>query len=197
MALTKIRDIRRQELRRAAVAVMRREGAAGTTLEKVAQEAGASKGIVLHYFRNKQHLFEEAMREANAGLRDDVVKRLNAARMPYERIWAVIEGNLGEEFYNAPNGHAWLSLCAEAPREPQLARLQKIIHARMHSNLMSGLVRLVPRERAHDIALSISALIDGLWVRLGIGDQSVSSATALKLGRDLLDGALPAAALAT
>ena len=52
MALTKISDIRRRELRRAAVEVMRREGAAGTTLEKVAQEAGASKGIVLHYFRN-------------------------------------------------------------------------------------------------------------------------------------------------
>ncbi|MHC2259497.1 AcrR family transcriptional regulator [Sinorhizobium meliloti] len=86
MALTKLSDIRRRELRRAAVEVMKREGAAGTTLEKVAQEAGASKGIVLHYFRNKQELFEEAMREANAGLRDDVVRRLKKARSPIERI---------------------------------------------------------------------------------------------------------------
>ena len=93
MALTKLSDIRRRELRRAAVEVMRREGAAGTTLEKVAQEAGASKGIVLHYFRNKQELFEEAMREANAGLRKDVVRRLKCARSPIERIWAIVEAN--------------------------------------------------------------------------------------------------------
>lgn len=197
MALTKIRDIRRQELRRAAVAVMQREGASGTTLEKVAQEAGASKGIVLHYFRNKQHLFEEAMREANAGLRQHVVIKLNAADTPLQRIWAVIEGNLGEEFYKPPYGHAWLSLCAEVPREPQLRRLQKVIHSRMHSNLMSGLLPLLPRQQAEETALSISALIDGLWVRLGIGDQSVNSATALKLARSLLEGALPRQALDT
>jgi len=197
MALTKIRDIRRQELRRAAVAVMQREGASGTTLEKVAQEAGASKGIVLHYFRNKQHLFEEAMREANGGLRELVVSKLKIAETPYQRIWAVIEANLGERVYRQPNGHAWLSLCAEAPREPQLARLQKVFHARMHSNLMSGLIPLLPRQQAQLTALSISALIDGLWVRLGIGDQSVSSATALDLADAMLARALPKEAVET
>jgi TetR/AcrR family transcriptional repressor of bet genes len=190
MGLIKIRDIRRLELRRAAVAVMQREGASGTTLEKVAQEAGASKSILLHYFRNKQHLFEEAMREANAGLREHVVSKLQAADTPFQRVLAVIEANLGESVFKQPNGHAWLSLCAEAPREPQLARLQKVFHARMHSNLMSGLTPLLPRKQAHDTALSISAMIDGLWVKLGIGDQTVSSATALSLARTVLERAL-------
>lgn len=191
MALTKISEIRRRELRRAAVRVMRREGAAGTTLEKVAQEAGASKGIVLHYFRNKQELFQEAMREANAGLREDVVRRLMKARTPIERIWAIVEANLGDEVFTTPNGHAWLSLCAEVPREPQLARLQSIIHARMHSNLLSGFRDLVPGSRAVHLSLSMSALIDGLWVRLGIGDRTITSEIALSLARNLLEDALP------
>ncbi|MGH0273372.1 choline-responsive transcriptional repressor BetI [Sinorhizobium meliloti] len=195
MALTKISDIRRRELRRAAVEVMKREGAAGTTLEKVAQEAGASKGIVLHYFRNKQELFEEAMREANGGLRDDVVRRLKKARSPIERIWAIVEANLGEDVFKPPHGHAWLSLCAEAPREPQLARLQSIFHARMHSNLMSGFRSLVPHSQAERLSLSMSALIDGLWVRLGIGDRTMTSSTATSLARDLLTNALPTIAI--
>lgn len=195
MALTKLSDIRRRELRRAAVEVMRREGAAGTTLEKVAQEAGASKGIVLHYFRNKQELFEEAMREANAGLRDDVVRRLKMARSPIERIWAIVEANLGEAVFKPPHGNAWLSLCAEVPREPQLARLQGIFHSRMHSNLMSGFLSLVPHEEAERLSLSMSALIDGLWVRLGIGDRTVTSSIAISLARDLLTNALPAVAI--
>ena len=73
MRLTKISEIRRRELRRAAFEVLQKEGMAGATLEKVAMHAGASKGIVLHYFANKQELFEHAMREANAALKEAVV----------------------------------------------------------------------------------------------------------------------------
>lgn len=195
MKLTKLSEIRRRELRQAAVTVMQRDGAAATTLEKVAAEAGASKGIVLHYFRNKQELFEQAMREANLGLRNRVALAMQQAETPFQRVWAVIEENLGERAYRAPNGHAWLSLCAEAPREPQLARIQKVIHSRMHSNLMSALVRMTAREDAERLALSISALIDGLWVRLGLGDTTVTSAMALDMAYRFLASAVPASAM--
>ena len=191
MALSKLSDIRRRELRRAAVAVMRREGASGTTLEKVAKEAGASKGIVLHYFRNKQELFEEAMREANAGLREDVARRLASARTPLERIWAVVEANLGEDAFRVENAQAWLSLCAEVAWEPRLARLQSIFHSRKHSNLMSGFNKLRGRSEADRLSLSMSAFIDGLWIRLGIGDKEMTSAVALSLARDQLKRSLP------
>ena len=76
MKLTRISEIRRAELRRAAFEVLQTEGVAGATLEKVAAHAGASKGIVLHYFRNKQELFEHAMREANRELGEEVARRL-------------------------------------------------------------------------------------------------------------------------
>lgn len=195
MKLTRLSDIRRKELRIAAMVVLRREGAAGTTLEKVALEAGASKGIVLHYFRNKQELFEQAMREGNLNLRDRVAARMKLAQTPFQRLWAIIDENLGEQSYRPPNGHAWLSLCAEAPREPQLARIQKVIHSRMHSNLLSALRPLLPKADAEALAYSISALIDGLWVRLGIGDTTISSPMALDLAYRLLANGLPASAM--
>lgn len=191
MALSKLSDIRRLELRRAAFAVMRREGASATTLEKVAKEAGASKGIVLHYFKNKQELFEEAMREGNASLREDVARRLAIASTPLERIWAVVESNLGEEFFRMEYAQAWLSLCAEIAWEPQLARLQRIFHSRMHSNLMSGYGKLREKAEAHRLSLAMSALIDGLWVRLGVGDTLLTSSVALSLAREQLKHSLP------
>jgi TetR/AcrR family transcriptional regulator, transcriptional repressor of bet genes len=191
MKLTRLSEIRRRELRQAAVTVMQREGAAATTLEKVAAEAGASKGIVLHYFRNKQELFEQAMREANLGLRNRVAAAMRDAETPFQRVWAIIEENLGEQAYRPPHGHAWLSLCAEAPREPQLARIQKVIHARMHSNLMSALLHMTARPEAERLALSISALIDGLWVRLGLGDTTVTSAIALDMVYRFLEVSVP------
>ena len=65
MKLTRISEIRRRELRQAAYEVLQTEGMAGATIEKVAQKAGASKGIVHHYFKTKQQLFEHAMRHSN------------------------------------------------------------------------------------------------------------------------------------
>lgn len=192
MKLAKLSDIRRKQLRQAALAVLQREGAAGTTLEKVAAEAGASKGIVLHYFHNKLELFEQAMREANLRLRDRVATRMKAAKTPFQRLWVVVDENLGAHSFRPPHGNAWLSLCAEAQREPQLARIQTVIHARMHSNLMSALVLMLPRPDAEILAYSISSLIDGLWVRLGIGDTTISWQMALEMAFRMISAAVPA-----
>ena len=191
MRLARISDIRKKELRRAAFEVLQREGMAGATLEKVAAQAGASKGIVLHYFANKQELFEHAMREANAELRDAVVARLNRAVAPRDRLEAIIEGNFEERFFQPSICHAWLSLCAEVPREPQLARIQKVIHARMRSNLMSALVALVPEDECERVALAITALIDGLWLRLGLQSDKFTREDALQQMRDYLSCRLP------
>jgi TetR/AcrR family transcriptional repressor of bet genes len=182
--LSRISDIRRKELRQAAFAVLQREGIAGATLEKVAAHAGASKGIVLHYFRNKQELFEHAMREANAVLRDAVIARLSRARTPMERLDAVIEGNFEPHLFQPSICHAWLSLCAEVPRDATLARIQHVLHARMRSNLLSSLRGLALPVDADDIALGITALIDGLWLRLGLQPGSLTREQAIRQVRD-------------
>ncbi|QKW97359.1 MULTISPECIES: transcriptional regulator BetI [unclassified Agrobacterium] len=191
MRLTKISDIRRAELRRAAFEVLQREGMAGATLERVAAQAGASKGIVLHYFASKQELFEHAMREANVKLAEVVVARLNRATSPRERLEAIIEANFDESFFQPSICHAWLSLCAEVPREPQLARIQKVIHARMRSNLFSALRHLVPKGDCEPIALGITTLIDGLWLRSGLQSGGLSREEALAQMRDYLLHRLP------
>ncbi|AUW42226.1 transcriptional regulator BetI [Rhizobium brockwellii] len=191
MKLTKISAIRRKELRQAAFEVLQQEGMAGATLEKVAAHAGASKGIVLHYFRSKQELFEHAMREANLSLSEAVNARLKQATTPCERLEAIIEGNFEERFFRPSICHAWLSLCAEVPREPQLARIQKVIHARMRSNLMSALVHLLPRAECEAVALAITALIDGLWLRAGLQSEGLTRDIALNQMREYLKYRIP------
>lgn len=192
MALRSISDIRRQELRAAAFRVLQREGAVGTTLEKVAAEAGASKGIVLHYFRSKDELFEQAMREANRALRERVVVRLRSASGPRDRLRAIIAANFEAGFYCVPVARAWLSLCAEVPRNPALARIQRVIHARMHSNLVAALTEIIQAPAAAAIAMNLSALIDGLWLRMAISPNAPPPALAEALVMDDLDATLAA-----
>lgn len=181
MALRAISDIRRQELREAAFRVMQRSGAQATTLERVAAEAGASKGIVLHYFGSKDALFEQVMREANLVLARRVASRLAAAQTPMERLHAIVGGNFDPDLFTSPICQAWLSLVAEVPRNPALARVQRVIHARMRSNLLSALYPALPRAAAESQALRIAALIDGLWLREGLSPGTLTPAAAIAL----------------
>jgi TetR/AcrR family transcriptional repressor of bet genes len=191
MKLTKISEIRRRELRRAAYEVLQTEGMGGATVEKVALKAGTSKGIVHHYFKTKKQLFEHAMRHSNSGLRDGVIKLMREARTPDERLWAIIEGNFMTDFFTPAICNAWLALCAEVPREPQLARIQRVVHARMRSNLMTALSELLPPEQREAVALAITSLIDGLWLRMGLHPGQISAQTALTQMADYLAHRIP------
>lgn len=191
MGLTRISEICCRELRQAAYEVLQTEGMAGATIEKVAQKAGASKGIVLHYFKSKQQLFEHAMRHSNALLRDEVVRRMRLVRTPEDRLWAIIEGNFSTAFFTPAICHAWLTLCAEVPRDPQLARIQRVIHARMRSNLRTALTALVPPDQTESVTLGITTLIDGLWLRLGLRSDGISAPEALTQMADYLRHRIP------
>lgn len=173
-----IEQLRRQELAVAAYEILQEEGIAGTTLAKVADRAGMSKGIVLHYFKGKDELLEVVMRRANSLLRDEVVALMSQATTPRQRIEAIVAGNFSPKFFKPEICNAWLSLCAEVPRNPNFARIQRAIHARMRSNLLSGLKHLLSPKKAEAAVIGITAMIDGLWLRFGLSQEGLSLAEA-------------------
>jgi TetR/AcrR family transcriptional repressor of bet genes len=179
MTRASIEEIRRRELTLAAYEILQESGIAGTTLAKVAERAGMSKGIVLHYFRNKDDLLEAVMRLANALLRDEVIALMRRASNPRARVEAIMAGNFAPSFFKPEICNAWLSLCAEVPRNREFARIQRVIHARMRSNLMSALRLLLPPEQAEAAAIGITAMIDGLWLRFGLSLGGVTRDQAL------------------
>ena len=64
MALASIADIRRRELIQAAFEVIKREGLQFATVAKMEREAGASKGTLHKYFKNKEELALSSIRNA-------------------------------------------------------------------------------------------------------------------------------------
>ena len=167
MPLTRIKDIRRQELLRAAFEIIKRHGLQATTIASIAEEAGASKGIVHHYFEDKQQVIEHAMRYAHTLRRNDLVSRLKKARTPSERLWAVLSIILDEKYLQAGFCKAWISFNAKAFSDKRLARLQRVIHRREWSNLVCPLFPFLSRAEARKTAIGIRALIEGYRFRLG------------------------------
>ncbi|WP_374382062.1 transcriptional regulator BetI [Dongia sp.] len=187
MARLSIEQLRRQELAAAAYEILQEEGIAGTTLAKVAERAGMSKGIVLHYFKGKDALLETVMRHANSLLRDEVVRLMAEAKSPRERVEAIVAGNFSPKFFKPEICNAWLSLCAEVPRNANFARIQRAIHARMRSNLMSALRQLLPPERREAAVIGITAMIDGLWLRFGLNQDGLTLTAAMAQMNSILD----------
>lgn len=171
-----IRETRRQELSDAAFEILTQHGIRGTTVERVAQHAGVSKGVLLHNFKDKDALFEMVLRKSNAVLRDGVVALFRQATTPLERLFAIIVGNFAPSIFTQEVCHAWINLCADVPHNRQSQRIQTVVHARMRSNLLSALRHLVPPEDVEQVAMQITTLIDGIWLRASLQKEPMDAA---------------------
>lgn len=170
-----IRDIRRQELSNAAFDVLTQHGIRGTTVDRVAKQAGVSKGILLHNFKDKDALFEMVLRKSNSLLRNGVISLFRHAETPEERLYAIIVGNFAPWIFTQEVCHAWINLCADVPHNRQSQRIQTVVHARMRSNLFSALRLMVTPDRVEDIAMQFTTLIDGIWLRASLQKEPMNS----------------------
>lgn len=186
-----ISRIRRAEYAAAAYRALMRHGSAGTSLAKVAEEAGASKANMLHYFKTKEALLAAALRHANAELLREAVLLLSEAETPWERIYAVIETNLSPTSFRPEVAHGWIALCAGVPHVPVYQRIQTVIYARMRSNLIGPLRALLPNEDAALITELMTTSIDGIWLRCGLSLGGVSQDEARAQLEAVLDARLP------
>ncbi|MBZ4023449.1 transcriptional regulator BetI [Rhodobacter sp. TJ_12] len=189
-----ISEIRRAEYAAAAYRALMRYGNQATSLARVAEEAGASKANVLHYFKNKEALLAAALRHANAELLREAVLLLGEAQTPLERIYAVIETNLSPTSFRPQVAHAWIALCAGVPYVPAYQRIQTVIYARMRSNLMGPLRHLLPAAEAALMSDLMTTAIDGIWLRCGLSLNGVTQQEARAQLEAVLDARLPESA---
>jgi len=161
---------RRRALIDATIAAIGERRSLDVTMSDIAGRAGVSSALAHHYFGGKGDLLEATMRALLADLSRDTVSALGRARTPRARISAVIAANLNVSQFRQETVHAWLAFYVEAQRSAPLRRLLRVYGRRLYSNLMSGLVPLLPRAEAERMAEGVSAMIDGLYIRRALRD---------------------------
>jgi AcrR family transcriptional regulator len=112
--------IRREQICRAAAAVIAREGFAGSTMRTVADEAGVSTGMLNHYFANRQDLLTQALvfvsERAQSRMRD-AIEDVPAGR---GRLEALLDSALADTEEVAETWRVWINAYGEAVRLPEL-----------------------------------------------------------------------------
>ena len=185
--------LRRRALIDAAISAIGDRGTLDVTMSDIAGRAGVSSALAHHYFGAKEDLLYATMRQLLADLGLDTVKTLRRAETPRQRVSAVILANFSIGQFRQETVHAWLAFYVEAQKSAPLRRLLRIYGRRLYSNLMSGLLPLLPRPQAERTAETIAALIDGLYIRRALRDGLPHPIGAAALIEDYLETRLAGA----
>lgn len=179
--------VRRKALIDATIAAIGERGSLDVTMSEIAGIAGVSSALAHHYFGAKGDLLQATMRHLLAELGADARAALSASRLPRERVSAVIAVNFSEKQFRPEIIAAWLAFYVEAQRSAELRRLLRVYARRLHSDLLSGLAALLPRDEAERAAEGVAAMIDGLYIRRALKDGTPDARTAAALVEDYVE----------
>lgn len=184
-----VEPIRKAALINATITTVGRAGSLDVTVAQIAREAGMSSALAHHYFGSKEKIFLAAMRHILAQYGEAVRQSLHPGMTPRERLDKIVAANFASQNFDRNTIAAWLNFYALALFEPEAARLLRIYHQRLRSNLLVGL-RPLAGAGAERIARTLGALIDGLYLRAALAHDADARA-AERTTLDYLEKVLP------
>ncbi|MBL9050452.1 MAG: transcriptional regulator BetI [Tabrizicola sp.] len=174
--------IRKEALVKATIVEIGRAGSLDVTVSQIAKRAGMSSALAHHYFGSKEEMFLAAMRHIMTLYGAEVRGALAAAEGPEGRIRAILRASFSPGNFRREAVGAWLNFWVLALTVPEAKRLLAVYQRRLRSNLIAAL-RPLAGARAVEIAESLGALVDGLYLRevLKSGPPDGAAAVALAL----------------
>ena len=186
-----VAPVRRDQIVRATIRCLARDGYAGLTMKRVAAEAGLAPGILHYYFRDKRAILASAAAQVTADLDRRVAAAARQTRDARGRLRALVRACLEV----ATRDHEFWSVCielwGEALHDPELAALNRRAYTRARRLIAAGLARGVAdgalrRVPPHEAAALVLALVDGLSLQLTFDRTLMSPARAARLIEDAL-----------
>lgn len=192
-----IDHIRRPQILAAAAEVIAERGVAATRIADVAERSGVSPPAVLYWFDSKEQLLAEALVADDDQFYVELRERLASAGDARERLAALFEAAAD----GAHDFALWMELWNQALRDEEMRKTRERFDARWRAEI-EAIVRdgqAGGEFGAADpamVALSLSALIDGLTVQVALGDPELSDTRLLEAvttcAERLLECKLPA-----
>lgn len=179
--------IRRTALIDATIREIGRTGSLDVTVSQIASRAGMSSALAHHYFGSKDRIFLAAMRQILTLFGKGVRVRLASAKTPRERLDAIIDACFSDDQFDPDIIAAWLLFYVQAQTSSDVARLLRIYRKRLHTNLVSCLLKLVNKPAAERIAAGLGALIDGIYLRHALPGEAQSEAVTRAMVFDYLN----------
>jgi transcriptional repressor BetI len=187
---------RRNELIEAALSIIAEHGAAETTVGRICDAAGVSRGLISHYFAGKEALLLETYRRLSEELGAETAKAM-AERDgdPVNALRALVEVSFRPPVFEESKMAAWLAFWSASRGNPALGALNRELY-RGYRASVTRLMAEAARVRgvaldAHGAATALTALIDGLWLEFALDADAFGTDQAEAACLDYLDRLFP------
>lgn len=180
-------DARRQSLIEACAHSLATQGASGTSVRSICTVAGVSPGLLRHYFAGIDALVAATYRWTG----DRVQAALDAAvaaapNTPRARLLAYLTASFAPPIADAELLSTWLAFWSLTKTDARIAAL----HAEIYADYRNGLEALIAPVAPGDHRLTtvaLTALVDGLWLELSLGNAPFTRDEAGALAEKWLD----------
>lgn len=176
---------RRSAIVEATMRCITRFGHAGTTIERICDEAQVSVGLIGHHFSSKDELMLSTYQELTNQLREETRSYLaSKGDEPHSRLTAIIRSSFRGTIFNEFILTTWLGFWGAAVSSSQLRELNRKLYADYRKEL-EGVFKAIAQERGQPLdakgsALIITALIDGFWLEWALDHKAFSARRAEK-----------------
>jgi TetR/AcrR family transcriptional repressor of bet genes len=190
------KETRRQQLIEATIDSLAKRGYSETTLADVADGAGLSRGIVNFHFESKEKLLVATLQymadEYSVHWRGALQK---AGEEPADQLAALVAADFDRSICTKRKLAAWCAFWGEAKSRPTYQALCGARDAAYQNVFIELCGKLIEQggyagEKV-SIALALSAMLEGLWLRLMMGTEEVTRETALQAALSFLAAMFP------
>ena len=163
-------------------------GIAETTVSRIIERAGVSRGMIHLHFGGKDKLLAAAAAEFSARYYTEMDRQIAGTRNdPAARIAAVVRADLSERILNERSAAIWHAFRGVARTNAAIARYSDTRDARLRSMIYEAFsVLLVPetaadRAMVDDVTLGAMALLEGMWTDFLTHPTSFSRDTSVRI----------------
>ncbi|MFM5931419.1 MAG: TetR/AcrR family transcriptional regulator [Novosphingobium sp.] len=188
-------DARRQSLIDACLTVLARDGAGKASVRVIAAEAGVSPGLVGHYFPAVDDLVAAAY--AAVGARVDAAldaALAQAGDQPLARVKALVSASFEAPLADPELLATWIAFWSLVRSREDIGQQHRQQYAAFRGRLEQELAACgVPAARCPALAITLTALVDGLWLELCLSPDVLTGTEAAAMACDATERLVGAA----
>lgn len=185
-------DERRLALIDACAATLARKGVHGTSVREICATAGVSPGLLRHYFSGIDELVADTYAAIGAQVQAALNDAVEAADpTPEARLIAYLTASFAPLIADADLLSTWLAFWSLTRTDAKIARLHDEIYAENRITLERLLDAHAPGSDHRLTAIALTALVDGLWLELSLGNAPFTPDEATALAARWLAALLP------
>jgi TetR/AcrR family transcriptional repressor of bet genes len=177
------------------------KGITDTSVSRIVEKAGLSRGMIHLHFGGKDNLMAAAAEAFGVASYEEMERQVAAAGDdPAAQVIAVLRTDLGEVLLNPRSARIWHAFRGEARANPSVAQYSDTRDRRLSGMLRDAFDRIALAEGladgpilARDATYGMLALLEGMWTDyLTHSEAAFSREAALRIACRFLAGLFPA-----